>query len=391
MINAVNRNVFSVSFDLILLDKKIPYCIYINSSKRKGLDHFVKIVKKDSYVTHADLNEYKRKYRYIYILEDERYLYLESLVSSGEFSEEEVVKVLKDSAIHYLEVLTDREEYSTELLSDVIDNCKDTVKNMVSTIGDKSVDQIQKLISSISYHDFYTFDHSVNVSMYCIGILNSLKKDVSDDLKVLIGLGGMLHDLGKLNVPTHVINNPGELSEAEFAYIKDHPLSGERILSDHDLEVEGVDFSIIKSMMTEHHENYNGTGYPNHLRKDEISLFARIVAIADFFDAITTQRAYHKALEVDNALAVMKNSSGAKLDPHIFEVFAKSASDAYKKGQLVKSVRENRRLPDDFEPSSPYLVLPFEKNYIKKDIFKNKSIINKSSKSRVSQNIKKVA
>src|SRR5690606_13361046 len=104
---------------------------------------------------------------------------------------------------------------------------------------------------------------------------------------------------------TTIINNPGKLSDDDFAEIKKHPGYGNDLIKESHCNCEGVDFEIIRRVVYEHHENFNGTGYPRGISGEKIHEMARITAIADFFDAITTKRSYHEALSTEDALAVM--------------------------------------------------------------------------------------
>jgi len=167
-------------------------------------------------------------------------------------------------------------------------------------------------------------------------------------------MGGLLHDLGKINIPTHIINNPGKLSDDDFAIIKTHPEVGKNLVATQVKTLAGLDIEIIKRVISEHHENYNGTGYPGNKSGKDIHVFARITAMADFFDAITTKRSYHKVLSTDEALALMEKSVGKKLDPDIFEVLTKNVKKMVLKGQM-----RGTELPDDFDPCQPHSELPF--------------------------------
>ena len=136
--------------------------------------------------------------------------------------------------------------------------------------------------------------------------------------------------------------------------IKQHPEEGHSIFlkyfNDHrDLEVDAI-----KRIILEHHESFDGTGYPRGLLKEEIHFYARIVAIADFFDAITTKRSYHKALSPQAAIDLMKKAAGKKIDPKLFELFrgAVNLVGTKEKGHL--------ELGDEFDPCQPQNVLPLK-------------------------------
>ncbi|MBC7429335.1 MAG: HD domain-containing protein [Bacteriovorax sp.] len=350
----MGNNFFSVSFDLILLDKSIPYDLYVNSSASEERERFVRIYPKNDDLTLEDLKLFKKKYFQLYVHESQRDCYLKSLIQVKGAPDSTKTEVIKSSAILYLDKLFDSDkEFTTELLSETISECKVAVESMVDVIKDYDVSKLQGLIASLSFHDFYTYDHSINVSMYCISLYRAAKPNATNDEIVMAGLGGLLHDIGKIKISTDIINKPEKLSDEEFAIIKTHPTFGYELLTENPCECQGVDFNIIKRVVHEHHENFNGTGYPKKLSGADIHLFARVTAIADFFDAITTKRTYHEILTTEDAIAVMAKTVGKKLDPQLFEIFTKSVK------QLVLTSKVTKELPEDFDPCQPQNVLPF--------------------------------
>jgi HD-GYP domain-containing protein (c-di-GMP phosphodiesterase class II) len=356
MTDEPKKSFFSISFDFVILEKSIPYDLYINSSAVAGKEKFVRIFPLDGTLLTEDVATFKKKYHQLYILESQRDLYLKSLIDCENVSPSEKTEVIKDSAIIYLnKIFDDSKEFTTELLGEAISGCRDSVESMIDVINDYDVKQVQDLIGSLSFHDFYTYDHSINVSMYCISIFKALKPNAPRDEVTMAGLGGLLHDLGKIKIPTHIINNPGKLSDEDFNEIKKHPGYGKELLeeSEGSYEMPGVDFKIIKRVIFEHHENYNGTGYPNKITGTDIHVLARITAIADFFDAITTKRSYHNVLTIPEAIQLMQKTVGKKIDPKIFEIFKNNVNKFSE--PLAKS---NKILPDDFDPCSPHEELP---------------------------------
>lgn len=366
-----DRSFFSVGLDLVTTGVPMAYDLYVNSSALVEREKFVKIFPRGDILESSDLRHFKYKYHQLYVLESQRGDYLKSLVQNDNLEDREKTKVIKDSAIVYLNKVFDKsKEFNTELLKETIEGCRDSVESMIEVIRDYDITQVQKLIGDLSYHDFYTYDHSINVAMYTIAIFKELRPRAKRKEMITAGLGGLLHDLGKIRIPTSIINNPGKLSDLEFAEIKKHPDHGVELMDEReDMEVEDVDLHAIKRVIHEHHENYNGTGYPQGLAEKEIHLVARIVAIADFFDALTTKRSYHEVLKTEDALEVMAKSVGKKIDPQIFDVFCQNVSDLVLKGKT------NRVLPDDFDACRPHNVLPFEVPKATKkaaDIFKDK-------------------
>ena len=350
----IKKSFFSISFDLVLTGEPLPYDVFINSSSHVYREKFVRIFPLNGVLSENDLESFRKKYHQLYVPEDQRDGYLRSLIKTDA---PDVMKteVIKDSAITYLnKVFQPEKEYTTEILGEAIEGCRDSVESMIDVIQDYSINEVQNLIGNLSFHDFYTYDHSINVSMYCITIYKTLKENASREELVMAGLGGLLHDLGKIKIPTHIINNPGKLSDEDFGQIKKHPGYGQELLQENPCHCEGVDFAIIERVVMEHHENWNGSGYPSGLKEREIHVMARVCAIADFFDAITTKRSYHEVLSTEEAVQVMEKSVGKKIDPKIFKVFKKTVST------LQTKVDSQLELPDDFDPCQPHNVLPFK-------------------------------
>lgn len=353
------KSFFSIAFELINLNIPMTYSLYINSSSKESREHFVKVFPKGDSLSQEEVDDFHQKYRRLYVLEDERGLYLKSLAKVKNAPPEKKVEIIKDSAIEYLGHLFDSEkEFTTELLEETINGCRDSVEGMIDVIQDYNIDDIQKLIGSLSFHDFYTYDHSINVAMYCISIFNEIRPDASKEEVTMAGLGGMLHDIGKINISTTIINNPGQLTNDQFAQIQKHPIFGKKILEENDVhECCDVDFDILKRVVSEHHENYDGTGYPFKISGENLHLFSKITAIADFFDAITTKRSYHEALSTEDAINVMEKSVGKKIDPEIFEFLKKKVFSP--KGLGGKSTF-SKYLESDFDPCMPHSSLPFQ-------------------------------
>jgi HD-GYP domain-containing protein (c-di-GMP phosphodiesterase class II) len=357
----VKKSYFSVSIDLIILGDEIPYNLYINSSANAKREKFIRIFPIGGILLRDDLKRFKTKYFQLYIAEEERDAFLKSLVSSDEIPDEQKTQVIKDSAINYLtKVFDDEKEFTTDMLEETIEGCKDSVEHLIDVVQDYDVKELQQLIGNLSFHDFYTFDHSVNVSMYCISLYKTIKPNATKEELTNAGLGGLLHDLGKINIPTEILNKAGKLSEEEFKVIQTHPEKGGILIDQQNADCPGVDFALIKRAITEHHENFNGTGYPNKIAGDNIHVIARIVSISDFFDALTTKRSYHEVLSPPDALAIMEKTSGRKIDPALFKVFVGIVQDVGNKG------KQNVTLPDSFDPCQPQNTLPFEAIKVKK-------------------------
>jgi putative nucleotidyltransferase with HDIG domain len=183
-------------------------------------------------------------------------------------------------------------------------------------------------LSRIKNKDEYTYLHSLSVAALCISFANHLGMEPKK-IKAL-GVGGLLHDIGKVNVPIELLNKPDTLTEAEFEVMKAHVPHGERILQD----THGIDeFSIC--VCQHHHERLDGTGYPNGLKADEISEFGQICAIVDIYDALSSERSYKSAMPPTDALKKLFEWSGSYLNRSLIEQFVLHMG-IYPVGTLVR-------------------------------------------------------
>ncbi|MHB8129592.1 MAG: PAS domain S-box protein [Mobilitalea sp.] len=161
--------------------------------------------------------------------------------------------------------------------------------------------------------------HSKRVSELCEAIAIKMNLDADDINQILIA--GLLHDIGKIGVDEDILNKPGSLNEYERSEIEKHPETGWRILSSTN------EFSELAQFILEHHEKWNGQGYPNGLKGDEISFVARIIAIADSFDAMTRDRSYRKGFSEEEAVNEIKRCAGTQFDPQIAKIFIEKVLD----------------------------------------------------------------
>ncbi|MBI4687994.1 MAG: HD-GYP domain-containing protein [Nitrospirae bacterium] len=194
-----------------------------------------------------------------------------------------------------------------------IKESKAVVNNMIDCVLENR-DAIYDLLSLKNY-DYYTYTHSVNVAVLSIGlgVAIELKRD---DIEKL-GTGSMLHDIGKGSIPHEVLNKQGKLAEEEYKLMKSHVLEGEKILRAHgDFPLEAM------PAVLQHHEKLTGKGYPFGLSGDDIKPFGRITAIADCYDALTTQRPYKPAFTPFYALSVVAKET-RNYDTELLRAFIK--------------------------------------------------------------------
>lgn len=198
------------------------------------------------------------------------------------------------------------------------------VKEQTKEIADTRLEIIKKLSIAAEYKDKDTGLHVMRMSKYCY--IMAKEYGFSDSDAELLLNAAPMHDIGKIGIPDEVLEKPGKLDEAEWEIMKTHSQIGKEILGDH----KNVLLKTAAIVALEHHEKWNGKGYPNGVSGDEISVYARIVAIADVFDALTSDRPYKKAWEVEDAVNLIKEDSGSHFDPKIVEVFIKCLPEIVK-------------------------------------------------------------
>jgi putative nucleotidyltransferase with HDIG domain len=219
-------------------------------------------------------------------------------------------------------------------IKDTFDNMKSEVKQSKSIVIEnaaltmsKLVDQLTAelkghqdlfhIISDIYTFDSYVFNHSLNVALYSLAIGLELK--LKPDVLRTLGLGSILHDVGKMAVPEEILFKPGKLLESEFQIIKRHSEEGFHILRQvHNLSL------LVAHCAYQHHERLDGSGYPRGLKNNEILYMAKIIAVADVFDAVTSKRVYREAMLPSEALELLYAGTGTKFDREIVDAFKRS-------------------------------------------------------------------
>jgi putative nucleotidyltransferase with HDIG domain len=166
---------------------------------------------------------------------------------------------------------------------------------------------------SIEAKDRYTHGHCNRVAEYGTTLARQFGFD--DDTLRWFHMGAFLHDVGKMDVPIAILNKPGRLTDEEFAIMKRHTTAGDAIVADLEFPWD------IRPLVRSHHEHWNGRGYPDRLAGEAIPLAARILCVADVFDALTTTRPYRPALTIEEALAVMRDGAGTQFDPAVWTEF----------------------------------------------------------------------
>lgn len=202
-------------------------------------------------------------------------------------------------------------------LSKAINRMSDDIQSHLSTIDQNYLEMVDVIINAVEINDAYTSSHNIEVGNYAKLIAEEIQFKRIDD----IVLAARLHDIGKISISGEILNKPGRLTDEEYEVIKTHPTEGYKI-------IESIDyFNHIKLGVKYHHEHWDGTGYPEGLKEEEIPLIAQIIAVADVYDAVTSDRSYRRALSHEEGKKVIINGSGNLFNPLLVEAFMNRLDD----------------------------------------------------------------
>ncbi len=217
------------------------------------------------------------------------------------------------------EVLTEVEDISFSLMRDVRSGesvkkreVQSAVKNIVNSVNFKEETRCV-ILEKTKRYDAYTFTHMVNVSV--LSVLIGMQLGIPKNDLVLLGQGGLLHDTGKTKIPIEIINKRGKLDLEELRKIQRHPTYGKEILLSSGITDKGILAPVLQ-----HHEKVDGSGYPRGLKDEDIHFFAKIAAVADIYDALTTVRSYKKAMTPYKAVSIIL-SMMKHFDPKVVKAF----------------------------------------------------------------------
>jgi HD-GYP domain-containing protein (c-di-GMP phosphodiesterase class II) len=187
------------------------------------------------------------------------------------------------------------------------------------------IDVMKAIAATIDAKDGYTHRHSERVAAFGMRIAGELGWDA--DSRAIVELAGLLHDVGKIGVPDAILNKPGKLTDAEYAEMKQHPVHGARILSN----IQSPKVISLLPGVKYHHERWDGKGYPDGLKSEAIPMLGRVLGVADFLDALTSDRTYRKGSSIEEALRMLKDLDGKAFDPAV----VKAALELHERGELV--------------------------------------------------------
>lgn len=201
-------------------------------------------------------------------------------------------------------------------------------------------------LSDIQGYDDYTFHHSVNTTI--IALVLGIASGYSEQKLIELGMGVLMHDIGKIQIPEEILNKKTPLTEEEFGEIKQHTTNGFNILR------KNNDFSLLSAHVAfQHQEKWNGTGYPRGLKGSEIHEYGRLAAVADVYEALTSKRVYRKAIEPNEAYEYIISQANTHFEPRLLEVFKKHISVypsgtgvVLSNGQRGNVVKQNRAFPN---------------------------------------------
>lgn len=218
-----------------------------------------------------------------------------------------------------------RKPFSAEVLKLRIDNLLELIRLQkdlhheveikTAELESLSVHVVQTLAETIDAKDSYTNGHSTRVAMYSKEIAK--RYGYSHERQEEIYMLGLLHDVGKIGIPDSIINKPGRLSDEEYALIKEHPAKGAKILSN------VTEMPKLVTGARWHHERYDGKGYPDGLKGDDIPEEARIIAVADAYDAMTSNRSYREIIPRERVISEIERGMGTQFDQRFAEIMLK--------------------------------------------------------------------
>ncbi len=212
----------------------------------------------------------------------------------------------------------------------------DETRERARLLKDANLDAIYSLAMAAEEKDDTTGEHVRRIQMYSTVLSSKLGQ--SDRYSDEIGYSSIMHDVGKLSIPDSIIKKPAKLSSEEFDIMKTHTTAGERILP------SSTFFEIARQIAKCHHEKWDGSGYPDGLVGEDIPLPARIVAVADVFDALTNARPYKESWPVEKALEELKRNSGSHFDPYLIGVWEKLCKQGTPQ-QIAEKMKQRESLP----------------------------------------------
>ncbi len=280
----------SIPFDLFVsIGGRIIH--YLRSGDKLSalkIDHFERKAPEQFYILAAERGNYQK--------------FVRDGLMSTELDTKQKATILRESTMVLVEELFERPDIETALR-----DARGVIEDFVAFMDSDAAAMVNLI--GLSSHDFYTYNHSLDVSIYSLG-LGQIVGFRGHDLKEL-GLGGLFHDIGKRFIPLEIICKNGPLDDDEWLMMQKHPQFGLQILSEHSSTENVI------ACAFEHHESMQGNGYPQKLTAEEIHPMARVVSVADTYDALTTKRSYNDPMKPTDAIELMAGKLNGRYDPEV--------------------------------------------------------------------------
>ena len=338
------------------------------------------LVSKDAVLSQNTIDKLKKlsskKSFYIKVLESHLDIKTVVKLESGEYKEISSSEIKMEYTKERLVIKEKFDEMHKSIKKSFDELSRNNTGSEIKKELEKTVEDIKNNLSvnmellneilDVKAADEYLYNHSLNVAV----IANLLGKWMNlnqKDLDILV-LAGLVHDIGKLKINPKILHKPGKLTDEEFTEMKRHPEYSHKML----LEMDYTDKAILKAV-TFHHEKEDGTGYPLRITGDKISVHAKILAVADIFDAMTSNRVYKTRVSPFKVLEMFQNQNFGKLDYGIIMTFIRKFTEYYVGSEVVLSNNQKAKIVslNAFELTKPLLVTT-EGNFI--DISKNREV-----------------
>jgi len=296
-----------------------------------------------------------------------QYLYIEDEISNGIEIEGTVSPTKRMKAVKQItESFKKVKGLNSHSASIILEQQSKVIGNLVEDLLNsvKNDEDLLTILTDTFIYDEYIYQHSFQVTLYSLAIAKELGYSYND-LKI-IGMGALLHDVGKMAIPTDILLKPGKLTDDEYEIMKTHARSGFDILRNlHTVSL------LVAHCAFQHHERLDGSGYPRGLVDHEIHPYAKIIAVADVFDAVTSNRVYRKKMLPHQGVNIIDSGSGTLFDSRVVEALKRSIAH-YPNGSIVLLSDGRRgvvaRQNSDY-PAYPYVRIFEEKNELVKSTY----------------------
>lgn len=260
-----------------------------------------------------------------------QYVYVEDKKTAGIVPKNSISGKLRTEAVQTIEATFSQIQVNDKLKTAiVVEKAAATFTYLIRNIMEelRSDAEVLSLLADVFVYDNYIFSHSLNVTLYSLALGVELK--LTEKQLEVLGMGAILHDVGKMNIPFEILGKTGRLTDEEFTEVKKHPDFGFQLLKN----IHTVSLHVAHCAY-QHHERLDGSGYPRGLKGNEIHDFAKIIAVADVFDAVTSNRVYRQAMLPHEGLEILYAGAGIQFEPHIVEAFRRAVA-MYPNGLIVR-------------------------------------------------------